>query len=191
MSTGNYNRVENTVVNGSQLQSSLTGENIRVLEFDAALKMPPVKNISGGQSVSLSSNEWVQATIDALVVSLTGSSGAASSLYLGTDSASQAASYINFFDINSTNETRLLKFVIQNMPTGGVLSLGSNSTSSNVVVQLNSGNSGTTQELFNQAAAVGSDSCGAVGSMRLVLVSSSNLTSGSQNITFNVLGGSL
>lgn len=190
MSTGYYNRVENTVVNGSQLQSYLTGDNIRVLEFDAALKMPPIKFINN-ESLSLSANEWIQASISSLVVSLTGATSSTGSIYLGTDSASQASSYIDFFDIKSTNDVRLLNFVIHNMPISGVLSLGSNSTSANVVVQRDSGNSAASQVLFNQASPVGSTASGADGSMRLVLVSSTNLTSGSQNITFNVLQGSL
>ena len=192
--TGYYRRVENTTVSGSALQSALTGENMRLLQFDAALKQPSAVNVVG-TTATLHPNEWIQASISSL--NLQGSTAAANDgiVSLGTDSASQAAAYIAMFDIRTTSDVRMLRFVSSNTLSAtteiALANSSSPATSSFVKVLLNGAAAAATQNLFVGANAIGTAQSGVAGSERIVLLSAYNLTSGSQVVNFNVLGNSL
>jgi hypothetical protein len=187
-----YRRVENTTVSGSALHSSLSGENMRLLQFDAALKQPAAVNVVG-TTVSLGPNQLIQASISSL--NLLGSTAAGNDgiVSLGADTASNAASYINFFNITSTTDVRMLRFVSSNTlsATTEITLANSSGTSANVKVLLNGAAASATQNLFVGANAVGTALSGVAGAERIVLVSASNLTAGSQVVNFNVLGNSL
>jgi hypothetical protein len=190
MATG-YNRVYNTVLSGNEAQSSLSGNDVRMLEFDAALKRRPAVVLAAGNN-ELSVEDWMQASIDTLLLN----PAVAGEVSLGTDSATQAAAYVSLFDLRSTNEQRLLRMAISVVPpAAGVVELKNNSagpTSAHVQVQLDGGAAAATQTLFDQAIAPGGVSAGdQAGLERLVVVSASNLNSGAEVVQFNVLSGSL
>jgi hypothetical protein len=184
--TGYYTRVENTTVSGSALHSALSGDNMRLLQFDAALKQPAVVNVSA-TPVSLSPNQWIQASIASLPIS----ESAAGSISLGAGTAaSQAAAYVSFFDIRTTSDVRVLRFLASETLTNNV-SLTATGGFTNVSVSLDGAAAAATQVLFDSTATVGQQQSGASGSERIVLLTASNLTSGSQVVNFNVLSNSL
>ena len=184
MSTGYYTRVENTVVNGSQLQSALSGENVRMLEFDAALKIPAsVLTVAGG--TTLSPNQWVQAAIGSLV--LTGLGSTTGAIDVGADVQSQAESYIALFDLKSTNDIRLLRMNVDNDCTNlYIKNTGAALSNGNVQVGTDSVFSSGKANLFT-GAGIGSAALGLAGSERIILIQTTNLTEGSQNVQFNVM----
>lgn len=186
--TGYYTRVENTTVSGSALQSALSGDNMRLLQFDAALKQPAVVNVSGA-SVSLDPNAWIQASISSLPILCT----ADGSINLGVDTASNAASYVALFNLSSTSDVRVLRFVTTATQGAGIEASLSNSSGThvNINVLLNGASAAATQILFDGDNAIGTALSGVAGTERIVLVSASNLTAGSQVVSFNVLGNSL
>jgi hypothetical protein len=187
--TGYYRRVENTTVSGSALYSALSGDNMRLLQFDAALKQPSVVNVSG-TTVSLTPNQLIQASISSLPILCTTTDGTIS---VGTDSASQAAAYIAMFDIKTTSDVRLLRFVTTaDQGVGIEASLANSSgTSSRVGISHNGGAAANTKILFDGDNTVGAALSGVAGSERIVLLTASSLTSGSQVVNFNILTQSL
>ena len=188
MATG-YNRVYNTVLSGNEAQSSLSGNDVRMLEFDAALKRRPAVVLAAGNN-TLSVEDWMQSSIDCLVLDPT----IAGEVSLGDDSATQAAAYVQLFDLRSTNDQRLVRMSIQKavVAAGTVELKNSSLTSVNVQVLLDGAAAATTQNLFVQANAVTAACSGArAGVERIILVSASNLNSGSEVVQFSVLSGSL
>ena len=183
-----YRRVENTTVSGSALHSALSGENMRLLQFDAALKQPAVVDVSSA-AVSLGPNHWIQASISSLPILCT----VDGSINLGVDTASNAASYVSLFNLQSTSDVRVLRIVTTATQGAGIEASLANSsgTSANVKVLLNGAGAAATQILFDGDNAIGTAQSGVAGSERIVLVSASNLTAGSQVVNFNVLGNSL
>jgi hypothetical protein len=184
MATG-YNRVYNTVLSGNEAQSSLSGNDVRMLEFDAALKRRPAVVLAAGNN-ALSVEDWMQASIDTLLLNNT----VAGDVSLGTDSATQAAAYVSLFDLRSTNEQRLLR--VANSAVNNVSLKNTSATAVNVQVKLSSGAAADTQTLYVAAAAPGAACAGnKAGLERIVVVSASNLNSGAEVVQFNVLAGSL
>lgn len=190
MATG-YNRVYNTVLSGNEAQSSLSGNDVRMLEFDAALKRRPAVVLAAGNN-ALSVEDWMQASIDTLLLNPT----VLGDVSLGTDSATQAAAYVSLFDLRSTNEQRLVRMAISAAPAGaGDVNLlnTSGGTSAHVQVSVNGGAAANTKILFDGGVAAGA--AGLAGNLagleRLVVVSASNLNSGAEVVQFNVLSGSL
>ena len=184
----NYQRIGNTVVSGSQLLSYLKGPDVRALEFSAQVNNNPIVSAAVGPTGTfLDASHLVQATVSSLLVSpaVVGSTGL---LNLGPDTADNAKSYVDFFNLRSTNDTRVLRFVLAS-PTGNISLGNSSGTNSNVAVQLN-GTSSSTQQLYIPGVLVGNPQSGSPGSERIVLVSSSNLNSGSQTVQFNLLASS-
>ena len=188
MATG-YNRVYNTVISGNDLQSNLSGNDVRMLEFDAALKRRPAVNLAGGD-VSLSVEEWVQASIDTLLLD---AAGTGNDVLLGPDAASQAAAYVQLFDLRSTNEQRLLRIALSSLGAAVIdLKNTSGGTNTYVKVQLDGAGTAPSKNLFVAANAPGGACAGnKAGLERLVVVQASNLTVGSEAVIFNVLSGSL
>lgn len=191
--TGYYTRVDNTVVSGSQLYSYLSGRDLRQLEFDAAVHSPPAIAPVTTPGTSMTANQLIQASIATLPVVPASVSTASQIINLGTDSVSQAGAYVSLFNLASTNDIRVLRFVLGSANLSGsatILLQNSSGTSSNVVVQLNGASGSNTQSLFT-VNGVGTALSGVSGSERIVLLSATNLNSGSQAVVFNVLGNSL
>jgi len=202
MATG-YNRVYNTVLSGNEAQSSLSGDDLRMLEFDAALKRRQSVVLAVSPGTTLSVEQWMQASIDSLLVS--GSAGGAADVMinLGTNSATQAAAYVALFDLRSTNQERLLRLSLLQPSGAGHKLLLQNSTggSNRVGVSVNNGAVGASQTLFDADIAPGPTAVGPpatgplagnlAGLERVVVVSATNLVSGSEAVKFQILSGSL
>lgn len=196
MSTGFYSKMMNTDLSGNDLQSYLTGPNVRLLEFDAACGAPQaaLSVASGGSTLNV--EQWLQSAISAQLLD---NATAATSCYiaLGSDTASQAASYVSLFNLKSTNETRILHFIQSSaVSSGSTCSLKNLSGTSNYVKVATDGTQTTSasSSLFVQINAINSSNNfigNLAGAERLVLLSASNIDSGSQAVTFNVLSGSL
>jgi len=186
MATGYFNRVLDTVVSGTALLSTLSGEDTRALEFAAAVRNPLPLALSATTAGNYPSvDQLVQATIDGLVV--TSSDAAAYAILLGTDSSTQAAAYIALFDLKSTNDVRVLKFINGGI-TGTAGTLTKNITLANasggtskVLCRLADGAAGS-PVVFTAANTVSSIS----GLQRDVFVSATSFTSGSEIVRFTV-----
>lgn len=191
MATGFYTRISNTDVSGNELQSYLTGPNVRLLEFDAACSQPPIAVPLAGTGLTLSVDEYIQAATASLVLD-NATANANCFINLGSDTASQAAAYIALFNLRSTNDTRVLRFVQSSPPAGSKTCALRNlsATDSNINVAVD-GSASSSGDLFIQASTVGSSVSGNLaGFERIVLLSASNLNSGSEVVTFNILSGS-
>lgn len=196
MSTGFYSKMMNTDLSGNDLQSYLTGPNVRLLEFDAACGAPQAALSVAAAGSTLNVEQWLQSAISAQLLD---NATAATSCYiaLGSDTASQAASYVSLFNLKSTNETRILHFIQSSaVSSGSTCSLKNLSGTSNYVKVATDGTQTTSasSSLFVQINAINSSNNfigNLAGAERLVLLSASNIDSGSQAVTFNVLSGSL
>jgi hypothetical protein len=154
------------------IQQYFTPSSFRAIQFESFLSSPPNKIIEG--ITTLSSDEWIQASIDALVVSVTGITGY---INLGDDTVESALNYINFFQINSTNESRLLKFVVVSPLGDSSINLGLTAqTSDHINVCVNNTEPSSSSILFT-----GSDV------IKHVIVSATNLEKGSEQVRFNIL----
>lgn len=192
MATGYYTRISNTDVSGNELQTYLTGPNVRLLEFDAACGAPQVAVSADATSPSLTVEQWLQSAISTQLV--TNNSAASNNfINLGSDVASQAAQYISLFNIKSTNDVRILRFAQTNTPASTKTTSLRNSSGTDTYVNVaTDGSDSNTGVLFTQANVATSASSGDfAGRERIVLFSASNLTSGSQVVQFNILSGSL
>lgn len=190
--TGFYKRIENTVVSGSELQSDLTAEDIRQLNFTAALANPyPVVCAAGVQV--LKPENWIEMAIGSQAVN----SAVSGDIMVGPDTNSQALQYVNLFNLRTTTDVRVLRmFESAGSPLFASLVASTSSAPTTFVKVANNGTANTTgaQVLFVQATGGSIAITGAVGlpgSERIVLVSASNLSAGSQSVTFNILGYSL
>lgn len=186
MST-NDTRVINTQISGSSMQSNLTGDDIRLLEFDAANKRTGSLYIYMGNN-SLNINQLLQATIDTQLLNTIPFAGTGT-INVGSDYRDKALSYISFFNFQNTNEERLLRLTIIN-DCNGVLSL-SNDSLTTTHIKIREGVNGFPQisvPLFDNTQSLGSGpySYGA-GSTRTIVVKADDLTSGSEAISFCVL----
>ena len=192
MATG-YNRVYNTVISGNDLQSNLSGNDVRMLEFDAALKRRPAVSLKAADDIEnlLTVEQLVQASIDTLLLNGT----VAGNVLLGPDAASQAAAYVQLFDLRSTNEQRVLRMALSAPDVGQNVNLKNTSggTSTNVKVRLSGSAAADTKTLFVAATAAGAGDCAGNGAglERIVVVSADDLTVGAEKVSFNVLAQSL
>ena len=192
MATG-YNRVYNTVISGIDLQSNLSGNDVRMLEFDAALKRRPAVSLKAADDIEnlLTVEQLVQASIDTLLLNGT----VAGNVLLGPDAASQAAAYVQLFDLRSTNEQRVLRMALSAPDVGQNVNLKNTSggTSTNVKVRLSGSAAADTKTLFVAATAAGAGDCAGNGAglERIVVVSADDLTVGAEKVSFNVLAQSL
>lgn len=185
MATGYYSRISNTDVNGTVLISTLSGRNVRDLEFaQAVANHDPVTLVTTDTSLSVAM--LVQAAADRLLINpsgITGASGVSIALLLGPDAVSQAGAYVRLFNFTSTNQTRVLKFVsTAATPANAFVKLFNNSgTIGGTYVKVVE--SGVGSGLFKQVAASGANA----GVERQVLVQGTTLTSGSEVVTFTIL----
>jgi hypothetical protein len=185
----NYRKIANTPVSGSHLLASLTGPDVQALEFNSKINMNPIVQIGAGPTGALlDSSQLVHATISALLVDT--ATQATGILNLGPDTVGNAKRYVDFFNLKSTNDTRVLKFVLTNT-TGNVFLQNSSATYDSVNVKINGASSAEKQLLFDASKTVGQASSGVAGAERIVLISASNLNSGSQAVSFNILTSSL
>lgn len=181
MATGYYSKISNTVVSGNELIGSLTGKNVRDLEFASSVNnAEPVVVTSA--SVSLSTSQLIQSAVDRLLVNPNGITAGSSALLLGPDAVTQAQAYVKLFNLSTTNQGRLLTFTsIAVTATSCVLGLSNDSYTSGTYVKVTpvAADSG----LFKQKNSSGFIS----GVDRQVLVQGTTLTSGSEVVTFTIL----
>jgi len=187
MATGYFNRVFDTVVSGNALLSSLSGDDVRALEFEAAVSnVPPLDLAAALASNTISVDELIQAALPSGLV-VTSLDTGAYNINLGSDTSLNAARYVSLFNLRSTNDVRVLRFV-----NGGVTSTYaalSNTLSitnatggtSKVQVELVGAGAAATAAVFTTAVASGSP-----GFIRDVFVSATSLTSGAEVVIFNV-----
>lgn len=181
MATGYYSRISNTVVSGSDLISTLSGKNVRDLEFAQSVANHDPVAVSTAD-VTLSTAMLVQAAVDRLLIDPSAVNTTSAALLLGSDTAGNAGAYIRLFNLSSTNQTRILKFVSSAATASGkILGLANNDkdSGSNVKVVTAAVDNG----LFKEAAASGK----IAGVERQVLVQGTTLTSGSEVVTFTIL----
>jgi len=202
--TGYFTRVDNTVVSGSQLLSYLSGDDVRDLEFEAMVHTPVAVNPVLGPSTltsaavsTLTPQQVIQASIQTLPVkwptvspAVTGATGYIS---LGPDTASQALAWINVFNLTSSNDRRVLRFVnVGDLGYYNQVLLGNSSnTATYVVPRAPTGGITTVGAscLFTATGAVGAAFSGQVGSERMVVVSATGSTT-LTTVYFDVLGNS-
>lgn len=179
MSTGYYTSISNTVVSGNQLLSSLSGADVRNLEFAAACSNSPPLLIPDA-NVSISANHLIQAAIDRQLVDAA-TLTAGRSILLGPDAASQAAAYVRLFNLTSTNQVRMLKFVnssnIAATPQAVALA-NSSGTAASVQISSAGGAASSTGLLLAAGATVGQEAN--------VLLQGVNLASGSEAVIFRL-----
>lgn len=172
--------VKDTDVSGNALASVLNGESIRDLMFDASCRSArPLSLLSGTTPVSLSVNDWVQASISSLLLNTVTlvSSATANVINLGSG-VDQANAYVNFFDLGS-GDSRIVRFgpPTTSVGAGSVIlagdatyvKVGASSTSSGL-------SSGT---LFTLTS---------TSNVKNVQVYCANPDAGSGVVVFNVLG---
>lgn len=183
MATGYYSKISNTVVSGNELIASLTGKNVRDLEFASSVNnADPVAVTSA--DVTLSVSQLIQAAVDRLLVDPSGITAASTSLLLGPDVVTQAQAYVKLFNLNSTNQTRVLTFTANAATASGkVLGLHNSTNTTGTYVKVSSASILAGNGLYAQARSTGVIS----GVDRQVLVQGTTLTSGSEVVTFTVL----
>jgi hypothetical protein len=194
--TGFYTRIDNTMISGSQLLSYLSKDDVRMLEFNASIASPPLIITTGATSstVNITAQQLIQATIGTMGVNCSTGPGI---IYLGTDSQSQASTYVNLFNLRSTNDVRTLKFYASTANASGNTNLAVSSTASatNVIIRQdgNTSSQGYSMALFFSTAssASGTQLTGSIGTQRIVEVSATDVSSGSENVVFNILTNSL
>jgi len=113
--TGYFSRVDNTVISGNQLLSYLSGADIRQLEFDANVHSPPALVASATPGTAPTIQQWMWSTISSLSVQCSTGSGIIS---LGTDSQSQAEAWVAFFNLQSTNDVRVIRMHVESEVAG-------------------------------------------------------------------------
>lgn len=187
-------RVHNTNLSGTAADSSLSGHELRELNYNAAVSAVSPVAITGANPIALSYNQWVQSAVGSL--SLNAQTGG--TISLGPDAASQAAAYVSLFNLNSLNDSRLLRFNLSNASTGPNIFLG-NTNGTSTFVQVNQ--QGMTTAAVGSAvmfSGTGPSQMangllgGVAGVERLVQVrptpnNSSALSPGSQSVQFNIL----
>lgn len=188
-------RIYNTTVSGSALNSALNSDDVRSLEFTAALGQAAPKILTSAAvsplGDTLSVNDWVQATTDSLGLNVSGGTG----INLGPDSATGASFYQNLFALNNTTDRRLLRFYLSATGTNNVVlrnSSSSPSTSSNVSVTVNGGSASGSGVLFNvSSGATGPQAGNLAGLQRMVLLSAPAVPPDTPQVRFDILSGSL
>ena len=174
MSSSNYTRVENTVVSGSSLLSSLSGADVKALNFQAKLDRTPVVTVAAAD-VTLSVDDLVQATLDTQLVDGSGLTG---SKNLVVDL--NAAGLVSLFNLSSGSDYRkVLNFQVATK-TNANNTLSLKSTGTKVYVTGDNASSSTTSStLF-----IGNQESGTRSTVELW---ATNVTSGSESVLFNVV----
>jgi hypothetical protein len=194
MATGFY-RTFNTNVSGTVLTSALSGNDVKLLEFAAALKQKPPITLTNAADNTLDVEEWMQSAIGSL--SLRAPTGPCY-IKLGDDTAEQAANYISLFDLKTTSDERLLRFVLADVGGSGcsvILANSSTGPQSNTYVEVSVqdiGSAAAEKKLFDAATGISFPLAGNVAGLeRLVLVKATDVTVGAEAVEFNILPYSL
>jgi hypothetical protein len=206
MSTGYFRRQFNTQVSADTLIGTLNLEPKQVsgIELLAAISSPPALAIVANTYVNLSNQQLVQAAIATQLIDPSAATGP-SALNFGPDASTQASQYIQLFNLRSTNDVRVLRFA--STSTGFANTILSNTSATGAsagtyVKILLDGAAATnaTGILFGGGPIISTLSTtlnkftvpfGGPGTERVVLVSASTLTSGSEVVNFNILSASL
>lgn len=182
-------RTINTALSSSALNASLTGNDIRALEFEGAMKHLPA--VALGATGVFSADHLIEASISTLMLEKDVTASPAVVL-LGPDTAANASLYQNFFNLRSTSEQRLLRMGLASVPDNLII-LANSSTGPQTNDHIILNNVGLTgpaaqQILFDNAAGSGTGCAGnAAGLERLVLVQALNVDPGSEQVEFNIL----
>jgi hypothetical protein len=199
--TGFYTKTYNTANSGSALLSALSGADIRSLEFDAATHdTPPVLTLSSlsttrATAVVPTVSQWMQSAISTLPVqNNSGTSAINTFVGLGADTAEQADNYISLFNINTTSDNRILRFLLDTTVTNWTAgtSIGLSTTSAtvnNVQIQTNGANALSSAALFTWGSSEAVFGSGGYctsqpGTERVVLVTGNPSAS---TVQFNIL----
>lgn len=188
MSSSNYTRMENTIVSGSSLLSNLMqGYDYMDLQFQASLNRNPIIDLTATNKL-LTAADCVQAVVSTQLVNA--SSGPVHYLYTGTDSASQAASYINLFDLASGLGSKvLLHFQLATNESNDIVYFGATgSTNTNCYTLLSGTSTGPTNIMFAGPSSTGAANVGTAGAIATVECYALNVTEGSEVVIFNILG---
>ena len=193
MSSTIFTKIENTIVSGSQILSSLTPDNVSELMYKAATSPAlPLYLADLGTSISLTTDGIVQAAVSKLMIDTTSANSTYTyTIFLGPDTTAQARSYIRLFDLTTTSKKVLLNTLSTGTTvlTGGGFSIvlsNDDGTASFVKIFLNGtdGGGSPTQELYSTGGANLN-----AGTPRSIEVYSTNLTSGSETVIFNIGNG--
>lgn len=188
MSSNSFSQIYNTTFSGQS--SSLSGEDVRNLEFSAALAMPSAVVLATG--ASLSADDLVQASIGSLLLA-PDDDALGHVLDVGFDTLAHAQSLLNFFQLTALGQERLLRFCLSGTGLASDITLAaSGGTSNNITISSGGIAPGASQVLFD--VSVNQGTTGAAGNQagleRLVVVSPVSLTSTGAKIDFNILAGS-
>lgn len=188
MSSSNYTRMENTIVSGSSLLSNLMqGYDYMDLQFQASLNRNPIIDLTTSNRL-LTTADCVQAVVSTQLVDAT-AVATDCYLYTGTDSASQAASYINLFDLASGIGSKvLLHFQITGAEAAEAVYLGATgSTNTNCYTLLSGGVEAAPRNIMFSGPG-GVANVGTAGAIATVECYALNVTEGSEVVVFNILG---
>lgn len=187
MSTSNYTRIENTLVSGSELFSDLSNADVRMINFHGALsRSDPINVTSASPAATITINQLVQSVVNTQLVSGV-TLNASGSILFGPDAASQAAAYINLFNLSSGVENKkLLNFQVTGATNAAqTVSIANTSSSTSgtgtnnfVKFDLASASIGFSKVLFIASALAGARST--------VEVFATNTSAGSEAVIFNI-----
>ena len=186
MSSNQYTKVDNTLVSGSSLMSSLLPDDVRALQFSAAVNNMAPAVMVAGTAYALTSQQLMQALTSSLLVNTQAVTATAPTLTLGADTADNAAAFIQLFNLDDATALgavakRVLSFEMDfaNSPAQAVALANTSSPATTVYVQIKSGggSSAATQTLFASAAAG--------GRIQRVEVYATSLTAGAEVVVFN------
>lgn len=186
-----YAGIANTVVTGRTVFSNITGAgkrsvdmkttgNTEVISIDAA--------VSPG--TALSDEDLIRATRPAGLL-INRAAAANSILTVGIDNATNAAHLVSLFNLQSTSDKRILRFTAANQNANNCALAVASGSAALVTISLDGASATTTQSLFIGTNAVGATQSGIQGTTRIVVVSASNITEGSEVVNFNVLSRSV
>lgn len=190
--TGFYSQTFDTTVSGSAIRNALAeldGTAARGVAALTPLNHLPVFDLGTGGDIDLVAAAprggfaaLQEALIGEFLVDCSSLSGTAN-LTLGPDAASNASRYIQFFNLNSTNDIRLLKFQVARLDAAAQqVNLGNTSgTTNNVAFTVDGATTGATGALIAASSTA--------GTQVKVEVVAENLTAGSEVVRFNVLTG--
>ena len=190
MSTSNFTRVENMALSGSTLLSSLNTGDLSALTFNEVM--------TSGNDISLVNAVSHYLTADNVVAGVNGTlrvdgfvvnSSGEGYINLGSDLSTVARSYLDLLNLTSVGQSRLLTFQLANIPLGSAignninLQSGDGAAAAATALQVDGVNKTTV--LFNS---LGTEATDGTGATKDVVVSAVNITSGSEQVRFEVFG---
>lgn len=184
MSSNQYTKVDNTLVSGSSLMSNLKPDDVRAMQFSAAVNNTTPAVMAAGLVYTLSVQELMKALTSRLLVNTQAVTATNPTLSLGADSADNAATFVSLFNLDDATALgavakRVLSFEVDfaNSPAQAVALANTSGTSTYVQIKSGGGSSAATQALFASAAAG--------GRVQRVEVYATSLTAGAEVVVFN------